>query len=67
MKKKDSTKLFEGQTIYIGIDTHMKSWKVTIIGEHYHHKTYSQNPEPDFFEVRSTKMVIEPLRVNNRK
>lgn len=39
--------LFSGQSFYIGIDYHKKSWKVTILGEQYEHKTMSQNPDPE--------------------
>jgi transposase len=38
---------FKGQSFYIGIDTHKKNWIVTILGEQYEHKTYSQNPDPE--------------------
>lgn len=38
---------FKGQSFYVGIDSHKKSWKVTILGEQYEHKTMSQNPDPD--------------------
>lgn len=37
---------FKGQSFYVGIDCHKKSWKVTILGEHYEHKTMSQDPNP---------------------
>lgn len=37
---------FKGQSFYVGIDCHKKSWNVTILGEHYEHKTFSQNPDP---------------------
>jgi transposase len=37
---------FKGQSFYIGIDCHKKSWNVTIMGEHYKLKTFSQNPDP---------------------
>lgn len=47
MQRQVSKKSFEGQTIYAGIDYHKKSWKVTILGEEYEHKTYSQDPSPD--------------------
>lgn len=47
MHKKVKEKLFEGQSFYVGIDCHKKSWKVTILGEHYEHKTMSQDPDPD--------------------
>lgn len=46
MRTKVNKKSFEGQTFFIGIDYHKKSWKVTILGEHYEHKTMSQNPDP---------------------
>lgn len=40
------TKLdFSGQNIYIGLDTHLKSWHVSILGEHLSHKSFSQPPE----------------------
>ena len=42
-KSKD---LFKDQAFFIGIDTHKKSWKVSILGEQYEHKTFSQNPDP---------------------
>lgn len=38
---------FSGQSLYVGIDCHKKSWKVTIMGEHYEHKSFSQDPDPD--------------------
>lgn len=44
---KVTKKLFEGQSIYVGIDCHKKNWTVTILGERYEHKTMSQNPDPD--------------------
>ncbi len=33
---------FSGQKIYVGIDVHLKSWSVTILTEHLHHKTFTQ-------------------------
>ena len=47
METKVNKKLFEGQSIYVGIDCHKKNWTVTILGEEYEHKTMSQNPDPD--------------------
>jgi transposase len=44
---KGTKKLFDGQSIYVGIDCHKKNWTVTILGEQYEHKTMSQNPDPD--------------------
>ena len=38
---------FKGQNIYVGIDSHLKSWKVTIMTETLLHKTFSQDPEPE--------------------
>ena len=47
MLSKVKSKLFNGQTIYVGIDVHLKSWKVAIYGEEYEHKVFSQDPEPE--------------------
>jgi transposase len=47
MQTKVNEKLFDGQSIYVGIDCHKKKWTVTILGEQYEHKTMSQNPDPD--------------------
>ena len=44
---KVSGKSFEGQTLYVGIDSHLKSWKVAILGEEYEYKTMSSNPDPE--------------------
>ena len=38
---------FEGQSVYVGLDVHLKSWKVSIFTENLHHKTFSQPPNAD--------------------
>ena len=38
---------FEGEKIYVGIDVHKTNWKVSIMGEHLMHKTFSQDPRAD--------------------
>lgn len=38
---------FSGQHLYIGIDVHLKSWKVTILSDHHEYKTFSQDPNSD--------------------
>jgi transposase len=38
---------FNGQNIYIGIDVHLKSWKVSIMTERLPYKTFSQDPKPE--------------------
>lgn len=38
---------FTGQQIYVGIDVHLKSWKVTIMTERLPFKTFSQDPKPE--------------------
>jgi transposase len=38
---------FTGQPFFIGIDTHKKSWKVSIFTEHLEHKTFTQPPDVD--------------------
>jgi transposase len=47
MEPKVNEKLFEEQSIYVGIDCHKKNWTVTILGEQYKHKMMSQNSSPD--------------------
>ncbi len=42
-----SKNLFNGQSFYIGIDVHKKSWNVTILNEQHEHKAMSQNPNPE--------------------
>jgi len=37
---------FNGQSIYVGFDVHLKSWTVTIMTDHLTHKTFSQPPKP---------------------
>jgi len=38
---------FSGQNIYVGLDTHKNSWKVTILTDTISHKTFSQDPVPE--------------------
>ncbi len=46
--KTKSTKIdFTGQNVYVGIDIHLKSWKVTIMVNDRIHKTYSQDPSAE--------------------
>lgn len=47
MRTKINENSFAGQSFFVGIDCHKKSWKVTIVSENYEHKTMSQNPDPD--------------------
>ncbi len=47
MRTEITKKSFDEQHFYIGIDVHLKSWSVTILSEHYEHKSYSQNPDPE--------------------
>lgn len=46
-RTKINQKSFEGQSIYVGIDFHLKNWMVTILGEDYEHKTMSMEPDPE--------------------
>ena len=50
MRTKVTEKTFTGQSFYVGIDCHKKSWKVTILGEEYEHKTFSQDPVPKLLD-----------------
>lgn len=46
MQNKSKQLDFSGQNIYIGLDTHLRSWKTTIRVEDTFFKTFSQDPEP---------------------
>lgn len=41
---------FTGQNIYAGIDTHHKSWMVSIYSDEFELKTFSQQPDVDQLE-----------------
>jgi len=54
---KQGTQLdFSGQTIFVGMDVHKRSWKVSIRSEHMELKTFSQEP--------SAKTLINHLKHN---
>ncbi len=38
---------FSGQSIYVGLDVHKKSWSVSIFSEQCEHKKFTQPPETD--------------------
>jgi transposase len=38
---------FSGQSIYVGLDVHKKSWSVSIFSEQCEHKKFTQPPEVD--------------------
>src|SRR5665647_1002608 len=38
---------FNGQHFYVGLDVHLKSWKVSIMAEKLTLKTFSQDPKPE--------------------
>jgi transposase len=38
---------FKGQNIYIGIDTHLRNWSVTILTQNSFHKKFSQDPKAE--------------------
>jgi transposase len=38
---------FKDQNIYIGLDVHKNSWKVTVMAEKIVYKTFSQDPNPE--------------------
>ena len=44
MKNEVKTICFKGQSIYVGIDVHLKSWTVTIMVGEVVFKSFSQNP-----------------------
>jgi hypothetical protein len=47
MYTKVNESTFAGQPIYVGIDVHLKSWKVTVMAGDIHYKTFSAPPEAD--------------------
>jgi transposase len=47
METKTNKLDFTGQNIFIGLDTHKNSWKVTILTDTISHKTFSQDPVPE--------------------
>lgn len=47
METKTNKLDFSGQNIYVGLDTHKNSWKVTILTDNISHKTFSQDPVPE--------------------
>ncbi len=38
---------FRNQNVYVGFDVHLKDWKVSIMVDDIHHKTFSQDPSPE--------------------
>lgn len=44
---KVSVNSFSGQTLYVGLDVHKKSWAVSIFSDHHELKTMSTDPNPD--------------------
>lgn len=47
MQTKVNQNDFSGQNIYVGIDVHLKSWKVTVMMERLYSSTFSQDPCPE--------------------
>lgn len=47
MREKVNEKTFAGQSIYVGIDVHKKDWKVSVMTEKIHYKTFSAPPVAD--------------------
>ena len=44
---KDKQLDFSGQDIFVGLDTHLKSWQVSIMVGATFYKTYSQDPNSE--------------------
>lgn len=42
---------FEGEDIYIGIDVHLKSWKVSVFSQEFELKTFTQPPDSSLLMV----------------
>jgi len=56
MKTKGTKIRFDGHNIYVGIDYHLKNWKVTIMLNDLEHRTFSQDA--------SSKVLSDYLRKN---
>lgn len=41
---------FSGQDIYVGLDTHLKSWRTSIMVGESSYKTFSQDPSPELLK-----------------
>ncbi len=46
MQEQDRTIDYKDKTVYVEIDTHLKSWKVGIGLEHTTQKTFGQSSDP---------------------
>jgi transposase len=46
---------FKGQKVFVGIDTHLRSWRVSIMINGLMAKTFSQNPDTDLLKDYLTK------------
>lgn len=46
---------FEGENIYVGIDTHKKNWKVALYHDEIALKTFTQEASPDFLVTHLKK------------
>lgn len=46
---------FSGQDIFVGLDTHLKNWRVSIIVGESPYKTFSQDPRPEILRNYLTK------------
>ena len=42
---------FTGQSIFIGIDTGIKSWGVSIMSQEFEHKTFHTSPKVDYWQL----------------
>jgi transposase len=47
MQKQSNKKFWDGEPIYVGIDSHKKNWIVTIMSSHNEHKTFNQDANPE--------------------
>lgn len=46
---------FQGQNIYVGIDAHLKNWRVTILLEDISHKTFCMDSQSDILHKYLTR------------
>ena len=53
---------FSNSSFFVGIDTHLKNWRITIRNSGLELKTFSMNPSPDELYKYLTKHYPEVYR-----
>jgi hypothetical protein len=59
MQRKNTKLDFTGQEIYVGLDTHKKGWKISILTKELEHKTFSQPPRAEAWLATCVSIFLE--------